>query len=313
MAFLLLAAGATLLLFGGEWLVRGAVKVAERLGMSPMLIGVTLIGFGTSMPELVTSVEAALIEAPGIAIGNVVGSNIANILLILGFTALVATVPVTSIVIRRDGTAMTIATIATAGILLTGHIGRLTGSLLLLALIAYLTYSVFADRRLTAANGGAPADTPAGSRDIALPLLLALAGLSLTILGARLFVEGAVLTAEALGMSQGVIGLTVVAVGTSLPELVTAGIAALKRQTDLALGNVIGSNIFNLFGILGITALVHPVDVPGEIAGPGLYVLLGATALLLAFGLSANRIARWEGAVLLAGYAGYTLFLILVR
>ena len=303
MSVVLLLAGFALLIAGGEGLVRGSVALAVRLGMSPLLIGLTLVGFGTSTPELVTSVNAALAGAPGIAVGNVVGSNTANILLILGVSALIFPVVVGGAALRRDGTAMALATLLAVAVMLSGELGRIVGAVLLLALVVYL---VFAYR-----TGGADeADAvPDASYSVPFALLLAVGGIGVTIVGARLAVDAAVEIASALGVSNTVIGLTVVAVGTSLPELVTSAVAAMRRQGDVALGNVLGSNIYNLLGILGVTALVEPIAVPPQIMRLDLWVMLAVTLLFLALAAKLGRIGRGAGAAFVALYAGYLVWL----
>lgn len=304
------------LVLGGDWLVRGAVSVAKALGVSPVVIGLTLVGFGTSTPELVTSLQAALSGAPGIAIGNVVGSNIGNILLILGIGACIAPVVVPRDVLRRDGTVVALATALCVAMVLLGDMGRLAGGLFVLALLGYLALVLVQDLR------GAP--TPAAEvyahEAAVLPavemptwraLALALAGLVVTILGARALVAGAVGLAEGAGIPQAVIGLTIVAIGTSLPELVTTVIAMRKGQSDVALGNVLGSNIFNILGILGVTALVQPMQVPAQIVQVDIWVMAAATVLLLLLARSGWRIDRREGLAMLACYAAYLGWLLL--
>lgn len=306
MVYLLLVIGLILLVAGGEGFVRGAVAIAEKLGMSPLLIGLTLVGFGTSLPELVTSVQAALDGAPGIAMGNVIGSNIANILLILGITALIYPIAVDKAVLRRDGSVLVLASLAALAIVLIGTLGRIAGLILVALLIAYIVFSYFADRRAQASPGvAAEVEATGGKQSVVVSILFVIGGLALTVFGARILVSSAVEIATALGVSETIIGLTVVAIGTSLPELVTSIIAAIRRHTDLALGNIIGSNIFNVFSILGITALIQPIPVPGEIINLDIWVMLGATALLLGFSYTQREIVRWEGVVLLALYAGY--------
>jgi cation:H+ antiporter len=306
---LLLAAGLVALFAGGDILVRGAVAIARRVGLSEMVIGLTLVGFGTSTPELVTSVQAALTGAPGIAIGNVVGSNIANILLILGLGAVLAPVAVAPGALARDGGVMVAASLAALAVLASGTVGRVAGAGFVAALVAYLGLTLWRERRgrsATAAIHAAEADTVGGTTG---PLwwatLLALAGLALTVLGARLLVEGAVGLAAVAGVPEAVIGLTIVAVGTSLPELVTTVAAVRQQRGDVALGNVIGSNIFNILGILGVTALVNPLPVPPEILRFDIWAMLAATAALIVFARSGRRIGRVEGATLLAAYLGY--------
>lgn len=312
MVYLMLVIGLVLLVAGGEGFVRGAVAIARKFGMSPLLIGLTLVGFGTSLPELVTSVQAALNGSPGIAVGNVVGSNIANILLILGITTLIYPVVVDKAILRRDGSVLVVSALAGTAIVLIGNLNRLAGLVLVALLIAYVVFSYFADRASqTSASTGVKAEVEAtgGHQAIWISVLFVIGGLALTIFGARLLVNAAVEIATALGVSETIIGLTVVAVGTSLPELVTSVIAAVRRHTDLALGNIIGSNIFNIFFILGTTALIQPIPVPAEIARLDIWVMLGATAILLLFSYTQREIVRWEGGILVALYAAYVGYL----
>ncbi|WP_404403148.1 calcium/sodium antiporter [Pelagibacterium halotolerans] len=306
MVYVFLTLGLVLLVAGGESFVRGSVAIARRLGMSPLLIGLTLMGFGTSLPEMLTSVQAALDGAPGIAMGNVVGSNIANILLILGIAAIVYPVHVDRGVLRRDGGVLIVSAIVTLIIVVTGSLGRIAGFVLVGLLAAYVVRSYLVEHQSRAVREAeAEIAQTAAKGGVLVSLLLTLAGLGLTLLGARFLVSSAIELATALGISETIIGLTVVAVGTSLPELVTSVIAALRKHTDLALGNIIGSNIFNTFAILGITALVKPIPVPPEILHLDIWVMLAATVGLIAFAYTANRIERWEGAVFLIAYAGY--------
>ena len=303
MSLVYIVAGLLGLLFGGEALVRGAVAIAARLRISPLVIGVTLVGFGTSTPELLTSLQAAWIGAPGIAVGNVVGSNIANILLILGAAAALSPITIGPRAFRRDGTALMLGTALGMGLLAVGLIGAAGGALLLTALLIYLATVL--------RSGDSAVEAPeVGQMAPLLALAYALGGLVVTIIGARLLVLGAVDVAAGLGVSEAVIGLTIVAVGTSLPELVTSVIAARRGQSDLAFGNVLGSNLFNLLGILGITALVHPLEVPGEILSFDIWVMGGATLALGLVAVTGWRITRGEGALLLAGYAAYLAALV---
>ena len=242
------------LVLGGEYLVRGAVALAQRVGLSPLVIGLTVVGFGTSAPELVTSVQAALLGAPDIALGNVVGSNIANILLILGLAAVIAPVAISGRSFARDGTVMLAASLLCLGTVLLGQVDRLAGGVALVGLAAYLIYTFRSDR-----SGAEPMEPLPDQAPSWLALVWLLGGLLLTILSARFLITGAVALAQAVGLSEAVIGLTIVAVGTSMPELVTSVIAARRGQSDVALGNVVGSNIFNILGVLGITALIQPV------------------------------------------------------
>jgi cation:H+ antiporter len=314
MLYLELSAGLILLLLGGDALVRGGIGMAHRLGVSPLLIGLTLVGFGTSTPELITSVEAALRGAPGIAVGNVVGSNIANILLIVGLAALIYPLTTSRRMLRRDGAVMLLAALACIAAVLLGTISRPVGLLLVLLLGAYVYASYRRER-----GGGRRADD-AGVLEIdaagLLPkrlgfgLLLLAGGLGLTVLGARLLVDAAIDLATAAGVSETVVGLTVVAIGTSLPELATSAIAAYRRHADVAIGNIVGSNIYNVLGVLGATAVVKPIAVPPEIARLDVWVMLAATLLLLLFAFTGSRICRAEGVVFLAGYVAYVGWLV---
>ncbi|WP_335946083.1 calcium/sodium antiporter [Salipiger bermudensis] len=308
--------GLILLVAGGELLVRGAVQAAERLGISPLVIGLTLVGFGTSMPELVTSVQAGLNGSPGIAYGNVVGSNIANILLIAGVSALICPIIVARSALRRDATVLLAVAAGFAVLAWTVPLGRLAGLGLVALLIGYIAFVVRQERG--AADGGALHDKtqalaladpglapPHAPGRLALPLLIAFAGLALVVLGGSFLVSGAVALARGFDVSETVIGLTIVAVGTSMPELVTSIIAALKRQGDVAFGNVVGSNIYNLLGIGGATALIAPSRVPAEIVVFDAPLMVGVSLLLVLFAASGLRIGRREGVVLLGGYAAY--------
>ena len=290
-------------------LVRGAIALANGFGISPMIIGLTVVGFGTSSPELLTSLQAAFAGSPGIAIGNVVGSNISNILLILGLTALIAPIAVDPAVLRRDGAVMTLAALLCLGAVLTGHLGRVAGAGLFATLAVYLIVTITLERRRkspAAAMYVHEAETmPAPETTTLRAVLILLAGLIITLVGARLLVTGAISLASDMGVSEAVIGLTIVAIGTSMPELATSVIAARKGHADVAIGNIIGSNIFNILGILGITALVLPLDVPGSIARFDIWVMLGATLALLVVARTGAQIGRAEGAALLAAYVAY--------
>lgn len=299
-----LLAGLVLLFAGGELLVRGAVTTAERLRVSPLVIGVTLVGFGTSAPELVTCIDAALKGSPGIAIGNIIGSNIANILLILAIGALLCPVACSPNAFKRDGPVIALSSIACGAVVITGSVSRTTGVALVLALIAYLIWVTWGDRQQPDAE--ALSAGPVGEQPrLAINLVMAVLGLGGIILGADLLVVGAIELAGRLGVSETLVGLTIVAVGTSLPELATTVIAAIKRQGDVAFGNIIGSSIFNSLGILGATAVVQPIAMPDDVAAFDIWVMLGATAALIMFAMTSWRINRFEGGLLLAGYLGY--------
>jgi len=294
----LILIGFAILVVGGELLVRGAVALARRLRLSPLVIGVTVVGFGTSAPELATSLVAALEDAPGIAVGNIVGSNIANILLILGLAAVMMPIVVDRTALQRDSVALIAATLAAVAILFLGEASRLAGFVLFAGLIAYLTYVI-----RTSPRPDADEETVMVGAGFAAAYLAG--GLVGMIGGAMLLVQGAVALAEAAGVSEAVIGLTIVAVGTSLPELVTSVIAARKGEGDIALGNVIGSNIFNILGILGLTALIAPITVPADMSIRDGGILLAATVALLVVCRTGLRVTRTEGLAFLALYVLY--------
>lgn len=305
MIYLLLVLGLGLLVVGGDFLVRGAVALATRSGVSPLMIGLTLVGFGTSTPELITSLQAAYLGAPGIALGNVVGSNIANILLIVGIAALMQPIAVGGGLMRRDGTVLVLATGLCILAIGQGALVRGWGIGFVLALVGYIALAYWMERD----QPDADIPAPEGGMKIWVAVVLALGGIAMTILGARLLVDNSIVIARDFGVSETLIGLTIVAVGTSLPELVTAIMAGLRGHSDVALGNVIGSNIYNILGILGVTALFKPIDVPEELAASDIWVMAGATALFLIFAFSGKRITRTEGGVLVLCYAGYLVWL----
>jgi cation:H+ antiporter len=301
--------GLLLMLAGGESLVRGAIALAERFGISPLVIGVTLVGFGTSAPELATCIDAALRNAPGIAVGNVIGSNIANVLLILAVAALLRPIACHPHVIRRDGAAVLASGIVCTITVLFGYVDRWMGAVFLAVLTGYLIAATLDDRN-QGKNEDEGRERASPTRPLLLDLSLLIFGLGGVLIGADLLVTSAIDLAERLGVSQATIGLSVIAIGTSLPELVTVAVASFKRQGDLAFGNVIGSNIFNVFGILGATALVQPITIPADVTDVDIWVMLGATLMLLLFAITNWRISRREGAVLLMGYFVYLGFLV---
>jgi cation:H+ antiporter len=328
----LLLGGFVSLVIGGELLVRGAVAVAEKLGMSPLLIGLTLVGLGTSAPELVTSVQAALAGSPGIAIGNIVGSSISNILLILGLSALITPMAVQSKALRRDGVAVVVSALLFAIISYFGNLDRITGSIFVILLAGYLIYAYRQEKAPAAASEGhtsafekaeafgelhdsvighrAEAEMRAERTGILLSLLIALVGLAVVVLGGKLLVDGAIGIARSYGMTETVIGLTIVAVGTSMPEFVTSVVAAMRKHADVALGNIMGSNLYNILGIGGATGLIQPTSVPSEIATFDNLVMVAASVAMFAFAWRGYRISRIEGAILLMGYVAYIFVLL---
>jgi cation:H+ antiporter len=314
-----LVGGLILLAGGGELLVRGAVQLAQRLGVSPLLIGLTLVGFGTSTPELVTSVQAALIGSSGIAVGNIVGSNIANILLILGLSAIIFPVAVQQTALKRDGTLVLATALALTAIGYVWTLDRFVGVIFLAGLIGYIAYAYLQERSgaklgQTAADMKSEAfdavhpdlkESAGGGRNLLVALAMIAAGLALVVAGGHFLVGGAVSLARSYGISETVIGLTIVAVGTSMPEFITSVIAALRKQSDVALGNILGSNIYNILGIGGITALIAPTAIPAQIAHFDNWVMVATSAIMLLFLWTGLRLGRREGAALVTGYGAY--------
>ncbi|MCU9846939.1 calcium/sodium antiporter [Defluviimonas sp. WL0024] len=303
MTHVMFVAGLVGLFLGGEFLIRGAVGVAQRLHIPPLVIGLTIVGFGTSTPELLVSLQAALSGAPALALGNVIGSNIANVLLILGLSALITTVPMRLTEMRRDFAVMIGATLVLWLMLAGGTVARWEGLMLVTALAGYLWLCLKG-----AAGSSAPADGIV-VRPLWKSLTFALGGLVVLMVGARLLVDSSTEIARTFGVSEAVIGLTIVAIGTSLPELATAIIAAIRRHPEIAVGNILGSNVFNILGILGVTAAVTPIPVEARFAGLDMGLALAAALAMLGFAALAGRVGRLGGGALLAGYAGYVGFL----
>lgn len=323
----MLLGGFLLLTFGGELLVRGSVSFAEALGISPLIVGLTFVGFGTSMPELVTSVQAARIGASGIAVGNFVGSNIANTLLVLGLAALFAPIAMRKSAIKRDGIFVLVISIAFALISVFYTLDRIVGVGFLTLLGAYLIYayrqeaaewetwkeghtSVFEKAEAYSQLRDGVHDLTieearAARAAIVVALIMAVFGLVVVIGGGTILVDGAVALAHKFDISESVIGLTIVAIGTSMPEIVTSLIAAMHKHSDVALGNIMGSNIYNILAIGGTTALIAPTNVPERIAHVDNLVMVGAAVLLLTFARTGYRVVRLEGLVLLAFYFTY--------
>ncbi|AZZ46617.1 sodium:calcium antiporter [Pseudomonadaceae bacterium SI-3] len=321
MTFVYLIAGLVLLVAGAEVLVRGAAKLAAQFGIPPLIIGLTVVAFGTSAPETAVSVQAALNGSGDIAIGNVLGSNIANVLLILGVTSLVAPLIVSRQLIRLDVPIMIGASLVTYALAWDGSLSRLDGALLFSAVIAYTLFLIISSRRATAA---ATADdefakefgldeTPKRYASL-INAGLVVAGLVLLVTGSNFLVEGAVSLARTLGLSELVIGLTVIAVGTSLPELATSILAAIRGERDIAVGNIVGSNIFNLLCVLGLASLVSPdaIGVAANALAFDFPVMIAVALACLPIFFSGYTINRWEGLLFLAYYVAYTLYLVLV-
>jgi cation:H+ antiporter len=315
LTWLYFVAGIALLLGGAEWLVRGAARLARASGISPLVVGLTVVAFGTSAPELAVSVQSALAGQPDIALGNVVGSNILNVLLILGVAALITPLTVAQQLIRLDVPLM----IGISGLVyvlaLDGRIGPLEGVLLVACIVAYTVFAIVKSRRESAeirAEYAAEFGTN-GRGGILKNLLLVIAGLILLVLGARWLVEAATTVARHFGLSELVIGLTVVAVGTSLPEVVASVLASVRGERDIAVGNVVGSNLFNLTAVLGLASTLAPAGIPVTASALSfdLPVMLAVALACLPIFFTEHRIARWEGALFLGYYAAYTAYLVL--
>ncbi len=310
-----LAAGMALLYFGAEWLVRGAVGLGRALGVRPLLLGLTVVAYGTSMPELVVSAAAALEGRSALALGNVIGSNVANLGLILGVSALLSPLKVDGALVYREVPVLLGAALCLPLLLADGLVSRVEAGLLLLGAVTFTTLVTrglppgepavdVAESEAEAEALGAP-----GGGGVAWLSLVALVGLALLLVGGKLFVDGAAGGARALGMSERVIGLTIVAVGTSAPELATSIAATVRGHADIAVGNVIGSNIFNVLFVLGGAGAIHPIEADAGGLVVDLVAMFGFT-LLGAFFLRGDRkVSRAEGAALFGGYA---LFLALL-
>ena len=307
--FLFLAIGLALLTMGGEALIRGSLSAARRLGVSPLLSGLIIVGFGTSAPEVVVSVDAALNQRPDIAIGNVVGSNIGNILLILGICALITPLAVKPLALRRDAITVVAASILFLVLVGGSALGPADAVIFLIALLAYLVWAYWSESFHAAPSAelhkAEAEELTTLPKSVAWIVATVIIGLLLLISGSQVLLMGAVGIAEHFGISEAVIGLTLVAVGTSLPELSISVIAALRRHADVAVGNILGSNIFNLLGILGVSALLQPLPVHARILQFDQWVMLGSSLLLLLFLYTGRRLSRLEGGVLLAGYGVY--------
>ncbi|MBU2956347.1 calcium/sodium antiporter [Paracoccus sp. 1_MG-2023] len=303
---LLVLGGLILLVVGGDLLVKGAVNLALRLGITPLVVGLTVVAFGTSAPELLVSLSAALKGSSGIALGNVVGSNVANVLVILGATALISGIPTRGHDLRESWAMMMGASVLLIALAFTGIIGRVEG-LFLLAALALILW-----RQLTTGKAEDVDEIEGAALGATWPriALWLVAGLITLPLGANLLVAGATEIALAFGISDTVIGLTLVAIGTSLPELAASVASAMRGRADMALGNVVGSNIFNLLAILGITSVVAPLPVPPEMLRLDLWVMLASSALLMPFLFRGIRIGRVAGALLLACYGTYAWILL---
>lgn len=339
MSYFMIFGGLVFLFVGGEALVRGSVGIARKFGISELVIGVTLVGFGTSVPELVTSLQAVSADAVGMSVGNVAGSNIANILLVLGVAALIRPIITNPGALARDFSVMVAATLIFCTLVYYDVFSREIGFGLFVLLLVYIGLSFILDKGAGNETGAMHAEEGElieTADPLPIASLLAVGGIAGVIFGAQLLVTGGIEVASRFNVSETLIGLTIVALGTSLPELATAAVSAFRGKSDVALGTVIGSNIFNIFGIIGVTAMVHPFslseggpglatesysagDVFAEVGAPvvntigltwtDISTLALSVFFVLIFALTGKRIARWEGGVMLAGYLLYMGFL----
>ncbi|MEO0511648.1 MAG: calcium/sodium antiporter [Planctomycetota bacterium] len=310
--------GLMLLMLGAESLVRGAARIARSMGISSFIVGLTVVAFGTSAPELGGSLQAAYQGNPDIAVGNVVGSNIANICLILGMTAIVNPIPVTLAVVRREVPMMILVSAVGVLAMVNDEVGRLSGVMLVTVLAGYVLRAYFSgkheDSEGPVAEVAKELDEElirSKSRPLWFNIMLVLVGLVLLVIGSKFLIDSSVRIAEALSVPSSVIGLTMIAFGTSVPELATSVVAALRKQSDIAVGNVLGSNVFNILCVLGITAVASPgpLTVPADMLRRDAWVMLGVAIACVPVMLTRGKISRAEGAMLLGLYVVYNVVL----
>jgi len=303
---LLLLVSLVILTFGANYLVKGSSNLALRCGLTPLAVGLTVVAFGTSSPELIVSLKAALAKQGDIAVGNVVGSNIFNIAFILGLTALICPMKVENQIIKVDLPIMIGVGLFGAYFLMDGQLTRLEGIIFFLSIIGYTIFTYFLARKThnAALDKDYAGSMPKDLGKLWSNVLMIIGGLALLVLGGKILVENAVALARILGMSEALIGLTIVAAGTSMPELATSIVAAFKKEPEIAIGNIVGSNIFNILLILGLSATVQPMSFPG-IQTSDLVVMLIFSLVLLPLMATNFQLKRWEGAALFLGYGIY--------
>jgi cation:H+ antiporter len=314
MTIFLLIVGLGLLIVGAEALVRGASRLAAAIGISPLVIGLTVVAFGTSSPEMAVSVMSAYEGQADLAVGNVVGSNIFNVLFILGLSAAIAPLLVSRQLIRLDVPIMIGVSVLLLLLVLDGNINRLDGAIFFAGIIAYTAFQIFQARReKKEAESEEAIEKPTTPLQWLINIGLVLGGLVLLVIGSNWLVDGAIFIAQSLGVSELVIGLTIVAAGTSLPEVATSVIASIRGQRDIAVGNVVGSNIFNILAVLGLSGLVSPqtINVAASALTFDIPVMIAVALACLPIFFTGRVIARWEGFVFLAYYVIYTVYLIL--
>ena len=313
MVIVYLLLGLGLLVAGAELLVRGASSLARAVGLSPLVIGLTVVAYGTSAPEFAVSMKAGLIGQADIAVGNVVGSNMFNVLLILGISALITPLAVSKQLVRLDVPVMICVSVLAWLLSADGTVGRIEGAFLFTGIVLYSAFLVYHGRRQHAMEHPKPTGSPQPRRGRIVPSTVQiLAGLVLLVAGARWLVEGATGLARLLGISELVIGLTVVAAGTSLPELATSVVAAVRRERDIAIGNIVGSNIFNILAVLGAAATVSGrVDISPAALRFDIPVMTAVAVACLPIFFTGGRISRWEGALFIGYYFVYVAYLVL--
>lgn len=318
---LMLLGGLVVLVIGAELLVRGASRLAAAVGISPLVIGLTVVAFGTSSPEMAVSVQAALSGQSGadIALGNVVGSNIFNVLFILGLSAVVAPLIVSQQLVRLDVPIMIGVSIILFFMALDGNISRIDGIILFTGIVAYTVFAIYQGRKESKAVEEEYAkefsEKPKGTGQILLNLAFVVGGLVLLVLGSNWFVDGAISLARAFGVSELIIGLTIVAAGTSMPEVAASVMASIKGERDIAVGNVVGSNIFNILAVLGLSSIVGPagINVAPSALAFDIPVMIAVAIACLPIFFTGYEIARWEGFVFLGYYVAYTAYLVLAN
>lgn len=315
MTLIFFAIGLIILIAGAEALVRGASRLASTVGISPLVVGLTVVAFGTSSPELAVSVIASVNDKADISLGNVIGSNILNVLFILGLSAVIVPLAVSRQIIRLDVPIMIICSVLVLLMGLDGSISRTDGILFTAGIIAYTVFLIRQSRK----EKERPSDEfvkeykAGGKKTLLIDIALVAAGLGLLVLGSRWLVNGAVMIATYLGLSELIIGLTIVAAGTSLPEVATSVIASIRGERDIAVGNIVGSNIFNILAVLGISGIAAPdgIAVPESVLRFDIPVMTAAAVACLPIFFTGNVIARWEGKLFLLYYAAYTTYIVL--
>lgn len=311
MNYLLLILGLAVLIYSGDLLVKGAVGIALKLNITPLIVGLTVVSFGTSAPELFASIKAANFGNPGISIGNVVGSNIANLALVLGITAMIFPVAVAHKILRQDWLVMVFATVLFFLLSLDGELTAIDGVIFIVSLLGYLGFLYFVNK--ASVNEQEIEGAEAKSKTFFMLFLLLLAGFVGLYFGSEWFLKGAINIAKEHHIDDYIIGVTVVAFGTSVPELATSAVAAYRQHSDISIGNLIGSNIFNIFAVLGITSTIKPLPVPDEVLNNNIYWMLGVALILFPMIYFNKSINRWNGLLLFLLYIAYIVMLIVLH